>query len=136
DGDGDDLRAGGLGGAAGLVEVAELAGAGQQARMVGLAGDDEGVIGSGVRGHRPIIAQRRRDAGGWGKPWCSASSRRAVRGRRWLPSAWMGGGGAGLWTSLLRRRFCRCFRGASHPTFGALGRERSSGPSGGVESSG
>src|SRR5690606_9010377 len=131
DGDGDDLRAGGLGGAAGLVEVAKLAGAGQQARMVGLAGDDEGVIGSGVRGHRPIIAQRRRDAGGWGKPWCSASSRRAVRARRWLPSAWMGaavrgcgrrscgGGSAGVSGAHLIWRSMP-WGGSSHPVLPAV----------------
>ena len=54
-----NLRARGFGGQPGLLQVLELAGAGQQARTVGLAGDDEGVAGRAVRGHRGIIAQSR-----------------------------------------------------------------------------
>src|SRR5690606_5763984 len=60
DGDGDDLGAGGVGGAAGLVQVLELAGAGQQARLIGNAGDHQRVICDvgGVFAHSAIIAPR------------------------------------------------------------------------------
>ena len=55
DGDRDDLRPGGLGRQAGLFQVGELAGAGEQARMVGLAGDHQRIGGPGVGGavHAP-----------------------------------------------------------------------------------
>src|SRR5690606_25961368 len=56
DGDGDDLGAGGLGGVAGLVEILELAGAGQQTGMEGPAGDDQ-RIGSRDDIHWPIMAR-------------------------------------------------------------------------------
>ncbi|MNM93297.1 hypothetical protein D3C81_1056660 [compost metagenome] len=41
---GDDFRAGRLDGAAGLVEILVLAGADQQARLVGAAGQGEGLV--------------------------------------------------------------------------------------------
>jgi hypothetical protein len=41
DGDGDDLGAGSVDGGAGLGKIAVLAGADQQARTVGLAGDGQ-----------------------------------------------------------------------------------------------
>ena len=49
DRDGDDLRGGGIGRTTGFVEVPELAGAGEQARNVGFAGDDQRVVREGSR---------------------------------------------------------------------------------------
>src|SRR5690606_38100480 len=83
DGDGDDLRAAGLGGASGLFQVAELAGSGEQARAVAAPGDEERVVAAFGGIHPWIIAYRarsrlsrrrspapappgrRRPAGGW-----------------------------------------------------------------------
>src|SRR3546814_6569625 len=58
DGDGDDLRACRLGGGPGFVEVLELAGAGEQAGAIGLAGNDQCVAVVRLGIHRRIIAQR------------------------------------------------------------------------------
>jgi hypothetical protein len=55
DGHGDDLGASGLGGQAGFFQVLELAGAGQQPRAIGLAGDHQ-RIGGDMNVHGAIIA--------------------------------------------------------------------------------
>ena len=57
-----DLRARGLGRAPRFVEITELAGAGQEARAIALAGDDEGVVvGIGRRAklgiHRFLLSE-------------------------------------------------------------------------------